>query len=214
MKPLAEELKRLYHGVTMNIKGIDRQVSAVLGLFQGDNPAVCKCLDFAGLTGTTGCSKCRLKNYKGNFTYPITADLVKSRAYHMRYGREYKRMQDDSKTSDTKKTEFLRDYGVRYSVLLELCEYLDLSEVHSIDTMHAFLLGLCKNHVVSLFEAGFISRADFKRMQKDFDRMIFPRETATLRYKLDHKMKDTKAAEVFLFFSVENNNVFFSLLYL
>ena len=67
----------------------------------------------------------------------------------------------------------MKQYGVRYSVLLQL-PYFDVVQFHVIDAMHNLLLGTAKNMMHIWCENGILSSRDLQSVQYVINSIVVP----------------------------------------
>ena len=130
---------------------------------------------FVGHSAYRACSRC-LKPFptnvfgeKPDFTgFNRSLWPPRSKDSHYEHAKCYK----NARTAQEQK-EIERDYGCRYSVLLEL-PYYDMVRFCVIDPMHNILLGTAK-HVLTVWKStGIISESQFSDIQSKVDAFVTP----------------------------------------
>jgi hypothetical protein len=81
--------------------------------------------------------------------------------------------------------EIEREYGIRYTALLEL-PYFDPVRMCVVDPMHNLLLGTAK-HITEIWKAtGVLSAKDFDTIQERVDSMVTPTDIGRIPFKRVH----------------------------
>ena len=176
LTPLVEELIELWQGVIMqSFSKTNVLVRAALLCTAYDIPAARKVSSFVGHSALHGCSKC-LKTFptscfgdKPDYTgFDRTLWEMRSKESHHQHAQAHKHC----KTAQQQKC-IEREYGCRYSVLLEL-PYYDVIRMCVIDPMHNLLLGTAK-HMVSVWRScGIILDKDLESIQHAVDSFTTP----------------------------------------
>ena len=176
LNPLVKELKDLWKGIIMqSASGTPLLVRSALICTACDIPASRKVSGFVGHSAYRACSRC-LKQFptevfgqKPDFTGTERSSWPpRDIESHRQHSLEHKNC---NTLTDQKKIE--RDYGCRYSVLLEL-PYYDIIKFCVIDPMHNLLLGTAK-HILSVWlSIGVITKNDFLSIQEKVDAFITP----------------------------------------
>ena len=149
LRPLVDELKQLWVGVRLvNANQQNIIVRGALLCVGCDIPAARKVGGFVGHRATKGCSKCTLSFPTKNFGDKPDYSNYDRNSWELRTNDEHRavsvqHLQCNTQT-DQRKIE--REYGVRYSVLLEL-PYYDAPRMCVIDPMHNLLLGTAKHTI-------------------------------------------------------------------
>ena len=207
LRPLVDELKKLWHGVRLRTsEDVGVLVRAALLCVACDIPAARKTCGFLSHMATKGCSKCQISfpteafgekpdysNFDRSSWEPRTGSMHKSTA-----------LEHQKCTTRTKQLGIERDTGVRYSVLVEL-PYFDAPKMCIIDPMHNLLLGTAK-HMVELWKnLGLLTDKDFVTIQERVDSFTALSDVGRI---------PTKISSAFSGFTAEqwkNFTVFFSL---
>lgn len=182
LTPLVDELKQLWHGVVMqSISKTEVIVRAALICTACDIPAGRKVSGFVGHNALHGCSKC-LKAFptisfgeKPDYTgFDRTVWEPRSNESHRHHAREYK----ECRTAQQQKT-IEREYGCRYSVLLEL-PYYDVVRMCVVDPMHNLLLGTAK-HMLKVWKSrNVLDESHFQAIQQKVDTFVVPNDVGRI----------------------------------
>ena len=188
LHPLVEELKELWSGVQFEcphnpLKRVT--IRAALTCSSCDIPATRKVCGFLGHSAKLGCSKCsklfpsllheKKRDYSGfdRDNWP-TRDLI-----------QHKQQAYNHLNADTRQQQktIENDYGIRYSVLLEL-PYWNPIKYSVVDPMHNLFLGTAK-HVMRLWvERGIITKNDFSKIEKVVAKIFTPRSVGRIPNKI------------------------------
>lgn len=176
LKPLVDELKELWEGVIMqSISKTQVIVRAALLCTACDIPAARKVSGFVGHNAVRACSRC-LKQFptasfgeKPDYTgFDRTAWPKRSEELHRKHSMEHRKC----KTAQARK-DIEREYGCRYSILLEL-PYYNVIRMCVVDPMHNLLLGTAK-HILNLWKShGILDSKCFESIQKKIDSFVTP----------------------------------------
>jgi hypothetical protein len=198
MIPFVNELRDLFKGVLVTIPGLgNRLVWGVLGLASLDWPAVCKAFGFASHNARLGCSKC-LTTYQ-KWDYRPHGDAEKNRDYHRHHASKHWL---PAKNPNQRAVE-LKRYGVRWTAFLHLI-YCHPIALHSVDALHALLLGLVKHLFETLTQEGYLTDDKFEYLQSIVNllQLHLPDEIPGIKHKIESKMSGVSAAQVIIFFFV------------
>ena len=186
LEPLVAELKAFWNnGVEISTDCGKILARAVLLCVACDTPAARKVSGFVNFNAHRGCLKC-LKA----FTY--AADINKPN-----YGgfdtenwpkRELSLVHSFADkwhlaTSQQAQRKIQQEYGIKYSVLLEL-PYFDPTRMVIIDPMHNLLLGTAKHMMTIWKETGKLKPNDFQSIQEKVDNFIGPSDVGRIPFKL------------------------------
>lgn len=184
--PLVEELKQAWSGFYMKSYNSPSQpVKFKLALIcvGCDIPASRKLCGFLGHAATKGCNKCMKtfdggvgeKNY-GGFDMSLWEDR------NLEVHKEIVKKIVRSKTK-TSREKLEKEYGVRYSVLLELA-YFDPVTMTIIDPMHNLFLGTAKRMLLIWKDHKVLRPEHFDMMQKRIEKISCPSDVGKLPQKM------------------------------
>lgn len=153
-QPMVQSLLPLYTGIKMRThrnSNRGRKVRAALILVACDIPAARKSVGASGHSSTNGCNKCKKKFHRidGVTDYSGFADVDNWMEKDDESHRELAKKWSEAGTS-AERDALTKEYGVRYSVLLEL-PYFDVVRFTIIDPMHNLFLGIAKRMFVNIF---------------------------------------------------------------
>ena len=186
LRPLVDELKILWDGVVMNCaSGTPLIVRAALLCTSCDIPAARKVSGFVGHSAYRACSRClkpfptaafgEKPDYSGFCRGMWSPRTTES---HVVHATRYK----CAKTHKERKA-IEREYGCRYSVLLEL-PYYDIVRFCVIDPMHNLLLGTAK-HMLTLWKScDIINDSQFQNIQDKVDAFVTPSDVGRIPGKI------------------------------
>ena len=169
LRPLVDELKQLWVGV--RLVNADQQNIIVCGalLCVGcDIPVARKVGGFVGHRATKGCSKCTSPTkHFGDYSNMIATlgnhvPMMNTEPYQYNI---YNAIHNQRKIE--------REYGVRYSVLLEL-PYFNAPRMCVIDPMHNLLLGTAKHTIEVWKHLSILDSKTFNIIQQNVDGFIAP----------------------------------------
>ena len=186
LKPLLDELKDLWQGIPLkNAEGRTAIVHAALLCCGCDIPAARKVCGFVGHRATKGCSKCLVSfptesfgekadysNFNRSLWDPRTNYSHRASAFQYR---------DCNTHAKQRTTE--REFGVRYTVLLEL-PYFDAARMCTIDPMHNLLLGTAKHVIETWKSLSVIDSKTFDAIQRKVDSFVSPPDNGRVPYKI------------------------------
>ena len=182
LSPLIDELKQLWQGVIMQSASDTLVVvRAALICTACDIPASRKVSGFLGHNALRGCSRClkpfptTLFGEKPDYTgFDRALWEPRSNESH----RLHAQMHKESNTAK-KQNHIEREYGCRYSVLLEL-PYYDVIRMCVVDPMHNLLLGTAK-HMISVWKSqGYITDRDLHSIQQTVDNFVTPSDVGRI----------------------------------
>ena len=186
LRPLVKELNQLWDGVMMQCaSGTPVIVRAALICTACDIPAARKVSGFLGHSAYRACSRC-LKPFptkafgeKADFSgFDRNLWPPRSKDSHFSHAKRYKNAR-----LDREQKAIEREYGCRYSVLLEL-PYYDIVRFCVIDPMHNLLLGTAK-HVLTVWKStGIIGDSHFDGIQRKVDAFITPTDIGRIPGKI------------------------------
>lgn len=185
IEPLVDELKEAWQGFSMkSFKSPSQPVTFKLALIcvGCDIPASRKLCGFLGHAATKGCNKCMKsfdggvgeKNYGGFDTCCELRDLEKHKEIVGKIVR--------SKTK-TSREQLEKEYGVRYSVLLEL-DYFDPVKMTIIDPMHNLFLGTAKRMLSIWKDHKLLQSEHFEIIQDRIEGIFCPSDVGKLPQKM------------------------------
>ena len=185
LAPLVEELKNLWKGVVLDV-GLSSlpyiSVRGALMCVSCDIPATRKVLGFVGHSAILGCSKC-LKQFKSSEPHLLNYsgfDPAEKRSIC-----KHKKACKSHLTAETraKQISIEQEFGVRYSVLLQL-EYFNPIKMHVIDPMHNLLLGTAKHAMEVWLKQELILPLHFSKISSCVARIQCPRDIGRLPIKI------------------------------
>lgn len=146
LKPLVDDLIRLWGPGLPLLQGSTQPVRAALLAVAADLPAVRKVTQFLSHKANFGCSRCKYQAERepgsgacGRMSY-FTPASSESRSHEevVSQAEEFR-----AATSKADAASIATKNGVRYSELVRL-PYFDLIRMVSVDPMHTFMLGMVK----------------------------------------------------------------------
>ncbi|XP_058880312.1 uncharacterized protein LOC131737148 [Acipenser ruthenus] len=201
---LVEELKEAWlHGFSLQSVKQGRTATFCLALLAVacDIPACRKVCGFLGHAANRGCSECwkLFPGQVGQKDYSGFARDAWPQRTHERHLEWCAQILDKKTKQDVKLLE--REYGVRYSVLLEL-PYFDIVQVHVIDPMHNLFLGTAK-HVIEIWkEQGILTDKDMKSIQEKIDDFEVPSDLGRIPNKIQSSFTADQWKNWTLYFSI------------
>ena len=186
LQPLVEELQHLWKGVVMkSANGTSVLVRAALSCVTCDIPAARKVCGFVGHNARLACSKClkvfptesfgQKSDYSG---FNRSTWEPRKNSTHRQHAYEHK-----SCNTGVDRRRIEREYGCRYSVLLEL-PYFDPVRMCVVDPMHNLLLGTAK-HMLSIWtDLKLLTSKEFMTIQDHVDRFLVPNDIGRIPGKI------------------------------
>ena len=143
LSPLVQELLEFWSGIQIATCKGPKVIRIALTCIACDIPATRKVCGFLGHNATKGCSKCLKEFYRvGNKMICSGFDPSlwpkRSITEHRQVSQQYSTLQSRARQIDLEK-----EYGVRYSILLEL-PYFNPIRMAVVDPMHNLFLGTAK----------------------------------------------------------------------
>lgn len=186
LNPLVNELQRLWQGVMLkNCNNYSILVKAALLCCSCDIPASRKLCGFVGHGAVKGCSKCLLSFPTDSFgEKPDYSNFDKSQ-WEPRIVEKHRNTAKKYNECQTKAAKKLleRDFGIRYTALLEL-PYFDPVRMCVIDPMHNLLLGTAK-HITEIWKTtSILSSKDFDLIQEKVNSFVSPADIGRLPFKI------------------------------
>lgn len=192
--PLVQELKEFWSGViipcpTHPLKNI--YVRAALTCCACDIPATRKLCGFVGHFARLGCSKCS----RVFLSFPSTsAHISDSRRDYSGYDREnwparelsdHRQQAINHLQAQTKaQQKSIEDnYGIRYSVLLEL-PYFDPIRFAVVDPMHNLFLGTAKRVMQLWIDRGILNKKHFQDIEQMVGKFKTPQDIGRIPLKI------------------------------
>ena len=184
--PLVNELQRLWQGVMLkNCNNYSILVKAALLCCSCDIPASRKLCGFVGHGAVKGCSKCLLSFPTDSFgEKPDYSNFDKSQ-WEPRIVEKHRDTAKKYNECQTKAAKKLleRDFGIRYTALLEL-PYFDPVRMCVVDPMHNLLLGTAK-HITEIWKTtSILSSKDFDLIQEKVNSFVSPADIGRLPFKI------------------------------
>ena len=186
LAPFVDELKQLWAGVLMqSFSGTQVVVRAALICTACNIPASRKVSGFVGHNAFRACSRC-LKSFpttsfgeKPDYT---GFDRTNWPPRYNEVHREQSQKHKECKTAAQRKV-IEREYGCRYSILLEL-PYYDVVRMCVVDPMHNLLLGTAK-HVLGIWKTkGILDQSNFDLIQLKVDSFVTPHDVGRIPSKI------------------------------
>ena len=191
LTPLVLELKEFYDGVNLpciSQDGLHFQLKCIRLALVGvmcDLPATRKVCGFVSYNAYHGCSRCmktfptetfsQSPNYSG---YERSQWQDRDLSTHQQKCFEY----HDCKTKSEQKS-IERDFGLRYSVLMEL-PYFNPIKNGVIDPMHNLFLGTAKHCMELWTQKEILSRSDFSTIEERMSELLVPHSVDRLPLKI------------------------------
>ena len=129
-----------------------------------DIPAARKVCGFAGHSAVHGCSKCYKEFQAGLLDYKLDYSGYDRDSWKLRNDNEYK-IQYLKASTKAMRTSLVSQYGVRYSLLIQL-PYFDIVRMHVVDPMHNLLLGTPKHMMNIWTQDNIISKTELNNISK------------------------------------------------
>ena len=169
LEPLVSELKKLWVGVKVKIKGTEQTIKGALLLIGCDIPASKKVCGFKAFGSKRGCSRCFLK-FKGKGFIRSYADFDRDN-WPKRTDKTHRQQVKKCSNADVKEKEKLeKEYGCRYTVLLDLPYYDSIRMSSIVDPLHNMYLGSAKHVLKKIWiEREIITKRNFDLIQKRVD---------------------------------------------
>lgn len=176
LAPLVEDLNRLWKGVQMvlpnNLSVVVRGALLCVGC---DIPAARKVCGFVGHQALKGCSKCLLSFPTRAFGEKADYSNFNASSWPPRTNVVHREIPDKYLQCNTrsKQHKLERQYGIRYSVLLQL-PYFNAPRMCVVDPMHNLLLGTAK-HMIEIWKSlNIISSKQYDDIQERVDSHVCP----------------------------------------
>lgn len=186
IEPLVEELKQAWNGFCMkSFNSPSQPVTFKLALIcvGCDVPASRKLCAFLGHEATKGCNKC-MRTFEGGVGEKNYGGFDMSLWEHrnLEAHKEIVRKIVKSKTKSSRE-KLEKEYGMRYSVLLEL-EYFDPVTMTIIDPMHNLFLGTAKRMLLIWKDHKDLLPGHFDIIQKRIEKIFCPSDVGKLPQKM------------------------------
>ena len=186
LKPLVIELQNLWQGVVLkNDNDQPVIVRAALLCCTCDIPAGRKTCGFVGHGAIKGCSKCLLSFPTYVFGEKPDYSNFNRSEWEPRTSEHHRVIAKKHSLCETQvaKKSLEREFGVRYSVLLEL-PYFDPVRMCVIDPMHNLLLGTAK-HITEVWKnRSILSCKNFESIQEKVNTFTSPGDIGRIPYKI------------------------------
>lgn len=186
LSPLVGELQQLWQGIPMQLhNGLPVLVRAALLCVGCDIPAARKVCGFVGHRALKGCSKCLLSFPTARFGEKGDYSNFDRSNWEPRTNHSHREIAHKYKQCNTRlqQHELECDYGIRYSVLLEL-PYFDAARMCVVDPMHNLLLGTAK-HMVELWKnLGILTCKQYEDIQSRVDSCVCPSDIGRVPSKI------------------------------
>lgn len=173
---LVDELKKLWHGVIMQSDSNSPVfVRAALICTACDIPAARKVNGFVGTNALRGCSRCMKMFPTDSFGEKPDYTGFDRSTWEPRLCETHRMHAENHRKATTAKERntIERDYGCRYSVLLDL-PYYDVIRMFVVDPMHNLLLGTSKRMIEVWRSFGYITDSHLKLIQEKVDNFTTP----------------------------------------
>lgn len=185
LTPLVLELRTFFQGVTMRSITKDGKsfrpvnVHVALMCVTCDLPATRKVCGFLSYNAVHGCSKCLRSFLACDFSgYDTKKWTPRDIDEHRRISNDYKGCISQSSRIDIEK-----EYGIRYSVLIEL-PYFNPIRHSVIDPMHNLFLGSVKRCMQHWIDENILTKKCIMMIEKRVEMLIAPRSVGRLPIKI------------------------------
>lgn len=192
LQPLVHELKELWEGVNIPCPSHPSKyifIRAALTCCACDIPATRKLCGFVGHNANLGCSKCSkvfpsirhdetIRDKRDFSGYEREHWPVRSLENHREKAYEHLNAQ-----TKTQQKCIEKEYGVRYSALLEL-PYWDPLRFSVVDPMHNLFLGTGKHIMHVWIDQGILSRRDFTEIESITSKIRVPHDVGRIPLKI------------------------------
>ena len=193
LNPLVDELKELWSGVAFKCPNLPLKtvyIRAALTCCSSDIPATRKLCGFVGHGATHGCSKCNkeflsLSNTGNRRNKKLDYSGFNTNSWPSRSLSQHQvQAHNHSVANDRKKQKDIeREFGIRYSILLEL-PYWNPIRYSTVDPMHNLFLGTAK-HVMNVWlEKDCITKQQLKHIEHTVSKITTPRNVGRLPLKI------------------------------
>ena len=180
LQPMVDDFIKLWDGVVLK-KILVRGALLCAGC---DIPAARKTCGFVGHGARLGCSKCLLTFATETFGDKPDYTNFDRKEWTPRTNADHRLHAEEHRQARTKSAQYEieREYGVRYSVLLQL-PYFDAPRMCIIDPMHNLFLGIAKKFIEVLkMDATFTDKlADIQERVNEF---VTPKGLGRLPFKI------------------------------
>lgn len=190
LHPMVQELKELWSGVTLPCSSSPFKcvfIRAALTCCSCDVPATRKSCGFVGHNAGLGCSKCKKFFPSTRHNSGISLDFSgydeenwTNRSLEEHRTQAYLHLNASTKAQQ----KFIeKNYGIRYSILLEL-PYWDPIKFSVVDPMHNLFLGTGKRVMQIWINQGILSKKDFQMIEKIVAKIKVPHHVHVGRISL------------------------------
>lgn len=186
LNPLVKELKKLWRGVILkDCNNHPVIVRAALLCCSCDVPASRKVCGFVGHGACKGCSKCLLSFPTRSFGEKADYSNFDKSQWKPRTNEQHRNIADQYRSCKTRaaQIDIEREFGIRYTILLEL-PYFDVPRMCVIDPMHNLLLGTAKSITELWKSSSLLSSKHFDVIQEKVDSFIAPADIGRLPMKI------------------------------
>ena len=185
IRPLVDELNKLWEGVTMKLSNGEKMVHAALLCTGCDIPAGKKLCGFKGFGTSRGCNRC-FKAFEGNGFIKSYADFNRS-SWPKRTNIEHRKQVEEIKKANTLRAreQLESKYGIRCTSLLDLPYYDAIRMSTIVDPLHNLYLGTAK-HVLKDIWLGMdiVSHNSLQSLQERIDKIMSPHNIGRIPQKI------------------------------
>ena len=181
LTPLIKDLKDLWTGVEIDLPNGTKLVRAALLCTGCDIPASKKLCGFRGFGSSRGCNRC-FKLFEGTGYRKSYADFDRN-LWPKRTNSDHRQKAEEVKQATTlgERERLEKEYGLRYSSLLQLPYYDAIKMSSIIDPLHNLFLGTAKHMFENVWLAkGLLTRETLESVQPRMASIICPEDTGRL----------------------------------
>lgn len=185
IEPLVVDLQKLWKGVQMTTPDGVKTIRAALLCTAADIPATRKLCGFVGHGALKGCSRCLKSFPTTEFGAKPDYSGFQRNTWPMRHLSDHREQGMNWKHATTlkKRQDIEREYGIRFSELLNL-PYYDTIRFSVVDPMHNVLLGSAKNIMMLWKENGIIGDTHLTSVQDLVDKFVTPADVGRIPTKI------------------------------
>ena len=185
LRPLVDELNKLWKGVTMKIPNGEKTIHAALLCTGCDIPAGKKLCGFKGWGTARGCNRC-FKIFEGEGFSKSYADFNRA-SWPKRTNIEYRKQAEEVNNANTAgaREAIETKYGIRYTSLLNLPYYDAIRMSTIVDPLHNLYLGTAKHVLKDIWlERKIFSRNSLESLQEKMDNIMSPQDIGRIPQKI------------------------------